>query len=206
MGPHNNTLWKKSYLITSCILNRRYRLEDSTQYSTPQGWILIFCDFYKLLLAVWMLGAGINFLLFNVIKISVGRLRPNFIAMCQPYTNVTNAKDCLINNSNYFFPGDLFKCNKTNDMNNPRIVDGRCSFYSGHSALSIYFAVFIIVCFFLFFWGFCGWEWVAIYIPCHFPLLSCHFLTYLFPSYGGKIRCVRGRNGRRIVAALTSAN
>lgn len=101
-----------------------------------------------------MLGAGINFLLFNVIKISVGRLRPNFIAMCQPYTNVTNAKDCLINNSNYFFPGDLFKCNKTNDMNNPRIVDGRCSFYSGHSALSIYFAVFIIVCFFLFFLGF----------------------------------------------------
>nr|CAD2166118.1 unnamed protein product [Meloidogyne enterolobii] len=94
---------------------------------------------------VWMLGAGINFLLFNVIKISVGRLRPNFIAMCQPYTNVTNAKDCLINNSNYFFPGDLFKCNKTNDMNNPRIVDGRCSFYSGHSALSIYFAVFIIL-------------------------------------------------------------
>lgn len=94
---------------------------------------------------VWMLGAGINFLLFNVIKISVGRLRPNFVALCQPYTEITNAKDCLINNTNYFFPGDLFKCNKSNDMNNPRIVDGRCSFYSGHSALSIYFAVFIIL-------------------------------------------------------------
>jgi hypothetical protein len=101
---------------------------------------------YFFFLAVWLLGVGVNFFLFNVIKISVGRLRPNFVSVCQPYTEITNTKECLINNSDYYFPGDLFKCNKTN-VNHPRIIDARCSFYSGHSALSIYFAVFIIVYF-----------------------------------------------------------
>ncbi|KAI6184745.1 AcidPPc domain-containing protein [Aphelenchoides bicaudatus] len=77
------------------------------------------------------LGLCMNFMLYNLVKYSCGRLRPHFFDVCRP--NV----DCK--------PGtyvDSYFCTGPNDR---LIRDVHLSFYSGHAATAFYYATFLTV-------------------------------------------------------------
>ena len=81
-------------------------------------------------------------------KKTIGRLRPNFLDVCQPDTNPYSK--CNSNgepNSMYLVPGNQFKCTSENKH---ELQDSRLSFPSGHSATAVGFILRLSFVLFLF--------------------------------------------------------
>ena len=77
-------------------------------------------------LCAFFIAVGIVEIITTILKNMVGRLRPNFIAVCQPIypTNMTYS---------YMHP---YYTNGCKDENDPTTMDARMSFPSGHSSMS----------------------------------------------------------------------
>lgn len=74
-------------------------------------------------------------------KVIVGRLRPNFIDVCQPDVN-PYTQLCAFKNKTFLIPGIDFKCTAA-DVDN--VEESRLSFPSGHSSLSFYSMIYLIL-------------------------------------------------------------
>uniref|UniRef100_A0AC35TJB0 AcidPPc domain-containing protein n=1 Tax=Rhabditophanes sp. KR3021 TaxID=114890 RepID=A0AC35TJB0_9BILA len=77
-------------------------------------------------------GIGILFALLNTAKITIGRLRPHFLAVCMPNVDIRN---CL--------PNTFITEYVCTNPDTKKVKDSRVSFPSNHSAFSFYTAVFI---------------------------------------------------------------
>ncbi|CAF0799989.1 unnamed protein product [Brachionus calyciflorus] len=72
-------------------------------------------------------------------KVIVGRLRPNFMDVCKPDVNPYTQ---LCHNRTYLEPGIDFKCTALDPAN---VDESRLSFPSGHSSLSFYSMIYLIL-------------------------------------------------------------
>uniref|UniRef100_A0A914EKT5 Phosphatidic acid phosphatase type 2/haloperoxidase domain-containing protein n=1 Tax=Acrobeloides nanus TaxID=290746 RepID=A0A914EKT5_9BILA len=77
----------------------------------------------------------LTYILTDLTKISVGRLRPHFLAICQPNVNLTSCQ-----NSEIFV--DTYKCL---GLNPSKILEARQSFWSRHSSLSMVSSTFAVL-------------------------------------------------------------
>lgn len=80
----------------------------------------------------YLFGAAASQSLTDIAKYSVGRLRPHFIAVCDPDWGRINCSAGYI--ENYICRG-----------NPQKVKEGRLSFYSGHSSFSMYCMMFIAI-------------------------------------------------------------
>ncbi|XP_043832821.1 phospholipid phosphatase 1 isoform X3 [Dromiciops gliroides] len=78
----------------------------------------------------FMFGAAASQSLTDIAKYSIGRLRPHFIAVCDPDWTKLNCSDGYIEN---------VPC----QGNSAEVNQGRLSFYSGHSSFSMYCMLFL---------------------------------------------------------------
>ncbi|XP_053824875.1 phospholipid phosphatase 1 isoform X3 [Vidua chalybeata] len=81
-------------------------------------------------IGTFIFGAAASQSLTDIAKYSIGRLRPHFIAVCQPDWTRINCSLGYIEN---------FTCNG----DKAKINEGRLSFYSGHSSFSMYCMLFV---------------------------------------------------------------
>jgi len=81
----------------------------------------------------FFVGVCVNQLMVDVAKYSIGRLRPNFIAICKPSVGYKSCQDV----SGYVTD---FTCNGNNSH---AISEAQMSFYSGHASLCFYAAWFL---------------------------------------------------------------
>ncbi|XP_041280497.1 phospholipid phosphatase 1 isoform X1 [Pyrgilauda ruficollis] len=81
-------------------------------------------------IGTFIFGAAASQSLTDIAKYSIGRLRPHFIAVCQPDWTRINCSLGYI--ENFTCHGDKAK-----------ISEGRLSFYSGHSSFSMYCMLFV---------------------------------------------------------------
>jgi phosphatidate phosphatase len=88
----------------------------------------------------FLFGLLVNSLVTVSVKLSVGRLRPNFLAVCKPPTNpyTTHCSDT----QTYIIPGVDFNC--TNQAQ-AEIDEARKSFPSGHASTTFYNIIFLIL-------------------------------------------------------------
>ncbi|KAK7824074.1 hypothetical protein U0070_019760, partial [Myodes glareolus] len=80
-------------------------------------------------IGTFLFGAAASQSLTDIAKYSIGRLRPHFLAVCDPDWSKINCSDGYI--ENYICRGNAEK-----------IREGRLSFYSGHSSFSMYCMLF----------------------------------------------------------------
>ncbi|XP_067424688.1 phospholipid phosphatase 1 isoform X2 [Emydura macquarii macquarii] len=81
-------------------------------------------------IGTFIFGAAASQSLTDIAKYSIGRLRPHFLAICQPDWTRINCSLGYI--ENFSCQGDKVKVN-----------EGRLSFYSGHSSFSMYCMLFL---------------------------------------------------------------
>lgn len=74
-------------------------------------------------------------------KVIVGRLRPNFIDVCKPDVN-PYTQLCGLNNKTFLIPDIDFQCTNLDKAN---VEESRLSFPSGHSSLSFYSMIYLIL-------------------------------------------------------------
>ena len=90
-------------------------------------------------LIVFLFGALASQFLTDIAKYSIGRLRPHFISICQPYQIDIL---CPANSHVYRYIED-YSCDRNASLD--MIKDARLSFMSGHSSFSAYAMVFTAV-------------------------------------------------------------
>lgn len=94
-------------------------------------------------LVFFLFGLQANIILTLVGKLTTGRLRPNFLAVCKPESDPYATYCALANRtSDYLVPGVNFRCLST-DLKS--IDESRKSFPSGHSSTSFYSMFFVIM-------------------------------------------------------------
>ncbi|KAG7490916.1 hypothetical protein JOB18_044753 [Solea senegalensis] len=81
----------------------------------------------------YVFGAAASQSLTDVAKYSIGRLRPNFLAVCKPVWDRINCKS-----GGYI---ENFTCTGDNFL----VDEARLSFYSGHSSFSMYCMLFLVL-------------------------------------------------------------
>ncbi|XP_034026484.1 phospholipid phosphatase 1-like [Thalassophryne amazonica] len=81
----------------------------------------------------YLFGAAVSQSLTDIAKYSIGRLRPNFLAVCKPVWDQINCKAGGYI-ENFTCTGDKFL-----------VEESRVSFYSGHSSFSMYCMVFLVL-------------------------------------------------------------
>ena len=110
-----------------------------------KSWKMMSNELYKL-----MFGFCLCMLLTDVCKFSIGRLRPYFITICKPDLHDVCYDDEEIHISdNETYYGDYFyqkyvdgdTCTDNKDL----LKEARLSFVSGHSSISFYTAMFLII-------------------------------------------------------------
>ncbi|XP_024132104.1 phospholipid phosphatase 1 [Oryzias melastigma] len=80
----------------------------------------------------YLFGAAANQSLTDIAKYTIGRLRPNFLAVCKPQWDRINCKTGGYV-ENFTCTGDPFL-----------VKESRLSFYSGHSSFSMYCMIFLV--------------------------------------------------------------
>lgn len=101
----------------------------------------VICMFHGL--SLFILGISLTLCLTEIGKRWIGRLRPHFIAVCQPDLSKLNCTTTGLTGNVYnaIYTGDNF-CTNTNIS---KIKEARLSFPSGHSSYSCYTMLFLIV-------------------------------------------------------------
>ncbi|XP_054706124.1 putative phosphatidate phosphatase [Uloborus diversus] len=84
---------------------------------------------------VFLFGACVSQLTTDIAKYSIGRLRPHFLQVCNPFPNCTSISDPHAYITN-------FTCLSTDQH---RLRESRLSFPSGHSSFSAYTMVFAVI-------------------------------------------------------------
>ena len=127
-------LWIISCLLTFTIV-----------FLSHKSWKMLGDGFYKL-----MLGFCLCLLFTDVCKFSIGRLRPYFITICKPYLHdVCYDDEVIYTSDNETYYGDYYyqkyvvgdTCTDNKDL----LKEARLSFVSGHSSISFYIAMFLII-------------------------------------------------------------
>uniref|UniRef100_A0A8D0DXD5 Phospholipid phosphatase 3 n=1 Tax=Salvator merianae TaxID=96440 RepID=A0A8D0DXD5_SALMN len=77
-------------------------------------------------------GCAISQSFTDIAKVSVGRLRPNFIAVCQPNFTMINCSQGYI---------EEFECLNTDEN---KVQEARKSFFSGHASFSLYTMLYLV--------------------------------------------------------------
>lgn len=98
----------------------------------------VFGDIYSII-GIYLLGAVVTDLFTNIGKITIGRLRPNFLDVCQPYINPYK-EVCDGEKYTYVVPGKDFLCRSSKK----EYTESMRSFPSGHASMSFYPMVRII--------------------------------------------------------------
>ena len=113
-----------------------------------KSWKQLLDSLYKLIL-----GFSLCMLITDVIKFSLGRLRPYFLTVCNPNLEDVcyQVEDEYIegdDDSDYYYPEVIHlkyvveeNCTGNSDL----LKEARLSFVSGHSSISFYIAVFLII-------------------------------------------------------------
>lgn len=94
-------------------------------------------------LSLFLLGISLTLCLTEICKRWIGRLRPHFIAVCQPDLSQLNCTTETLTGVyfNAIYTGDTF-CTNTNTA---AVKEARFSFPSGHSSYSSYCMMFLII-------------------------------------------------------------
>lgn len=98
----------------------------------PIGNVYINCGMF-------LLGLVITNTLTNITKLMIGRLRPNFLEICKP---IDNPYTTYCNSKTYLIPNKDFQCGNTDFK---EVNASRKSFPSGHTSLSFYSMIFLIL-------------------------------------------------------------
>lgn len=89
--------------------------------------------------AVFMFGMAADCVLTEMLKYSVGRLRPHFFDICKPTFGHTNCSAYVWPQIHYV---EKYEC--TNNVDPKLLKDSRLSFPSGHASVSVYSALFTV--------------------------------------------------------------
>lgn len=123
-------------------------------YRRKYSYKLLFCKNKSILVprAVGNCFAVIGMYLFGLVstgivtyigKKTVGRLRPNFLDVCDPQIDIFKTLcDTDDSGKTFLLPNKDFMCNPDNAH---KVKESRLSFPSGHSSFSFYFAIFLIL-------------------------------------------------------------
>lgn len=142
--------------ILACFELVNFYLKRRSQ----RNWVKLGSRFYHVSM-YFLYGMWSALLLCQIFKISVGRLRPHFLAVCQP--NVTCVHDQTIDAYNGDRYIEQYGCTTENDPKMAwRLLQMRHSFFSGHATIAMYAAVYLII-----------------YIQYHVVSKTCHFLKLL---------------------------
>uniref|UniRef100_A0A914XK94 Phosphatidic acid phosphatase type 2/haloperoxidase domain-containing protein n=1 Tax=Plectus sambesii TaxID=2011161 RepID=A0A914XK94_9BILA len=123
-------LWEARRIRAGTYQPQVYRLKNFTLHRLVVR-LYIFCGYFAL-------GVCFNQVLTDIAKYTIGRLRPHFIAVCQP-ESIWEA-NCPTNQSHRYI--DNYKCTGNDEF---RITDSHLSFYSGHSSFSFFCAVYTVL-------------------------------------------------------------
>ncbi|XP_043821114.1 phospholipid phosphatase 2 [Dromiciops gliroides] len=119
---------------------------------------------YKVL-GTYLFGASVSQSLTDLAKYMIGRLRPNFIAVCDPDWSRVNC-------SGYVQPEAVCRGSPAN------VTESRLSFYSGHSSFGMYCMVFLA----LYVQARLCWRWARLLRP------TVQFFLVAFALYVGYTR------------------
>ncbi|XP_036618244.1 phospholipid phosphatase 2 [Trichosurus vulpecula] len=119
---------------------------------------------YKVL-GTYLFGASVSQSLTDLAKYMIGRLRPNFLAVCDPDWSRVNC-------SGYVQPEAVCRGSPAN------VTESRLSFYSGHSSFSMYCMVFLA----LYVQARLCWRWARLLRP------TVQFFLVAFALYVGYTR------------------
>ncbi|OWF50673.1 phospholipid phosphatase 3-like [Mizuhopecten yessoensis] len=121
--------------VAGLILPTSSKTSDNENHdgpgSSPSRMTLYLCAVYNVILP-FMFGGALEFLARGIAKYSLGRLRPHFLAVCQPDQSSFNCSTGYIEN---------YKCTGDVDV----INQARLSFPSGHASFSVYSMLFLIL-------------------------------------------------------------
>jgi len=96
---------------------------------------------------VFLFGLAVNQMITDVIKYSIGRLRPHFMSVCQPNISAFDESVCGSDLEPKYITE--FECLGGevvgNDPTDYRVKDARLSFLSGHASMSTYAMLFAII-------------------------------------------------------------
>ena len=98
----------------------------------------LFIELYRIL-GYFILGALFTLLTTEMAKFKIGRLRPYFLTVCDPDFTDTKCKD--EHGYNIFVEAGKYKCRGEEEA----VREARKSFLSGHTSLSFYTAIFLII-------------------------------------------------------------
>lgn len=144
------------FMLLTELSRTLYRRFKSTRSNALNEYIIRFCGSRTLVLGeqtgnllinfiYFMFGNAVNSIITNIGKITVGRLRPNFLDVCQPdrnpYTTYCSSQLNGYNGKTYLYPGVDFKCMQSDPK---QVNDSRKSFPSGHSSSTFYAMIFLI--------------------------------------------------------------
>ncbi|CAD5214397.1 unnamed protein product [Bursaphelenchus xylophilus] len=106
-----------------CLRTRKLTTDDSE--------VALNHRIFRLLHTVLALAFGAvgNYLLYQVVKFSFGRLRPHFFDVCRPDVSACR-------------PGDYVETYKCSGTNMKAVRDAHLSFYSGHASTAFFYATF----------------------------------------------------------------
>ncbi|KAJ1347916.1 hypothetical protein KIN20_003096 [Parelaphostrongylus tenuis] len=77
------------------------------------------------------IGAACMYVVINLTKVTIGRLRPHFLDVCKPKDLVCSKNEYIIN----------YQCTGDESL----VLEARKSFFSGHSAISMYASTFAVL-------------------------------------------------------------
>jgi len=103
------------------------------------GHVSVFISDWYSYTKIFALGATTTVLLTSTGKLTIGRLRPHFLAVCQPDIVMNNGTCGTINNPAYV---TSYTCL---GRDQEKVHDSRLSFPSGHSSASFYSMVFTVM-------------------------------------------------------------
>ena len=106
----------------------------------------LFIELYRIL-GYFILGALFTLLTTEMAKFKIGRLRPYFLTVCNPDLTDAMCKDAygyniFVEPGNYTCRGEA---DATEEETNEAVREARKSFFSGHTSLSFYTAIFLII-------------------------------------------------------------
>ncbi|XP_015282919.1 PREDICTED: lipid phosphate phosphohydrolase 3 isoform X2 [Gekko japonicus] len=78
-------------------------------------------------------GCAISQSFTDIAKVSVGRLRPNFLAVCNPNITLTNCSKGYI---------EVYRCLNADES---KVQEARKSFFSGHASFSLYTMLYLVL-------------------------------------------------------------
>lgn len=123
-------------VITEIMSNRKVRTSGTFLFRPAPLWVLFL---YRSIID-FLFGCVASQLITDVGKYTIGRLRPNFIAVCNPVSlpDRNPIKDCSAFNHTYILD---YECAESKDD----AVASRVSFPSGHSSFSAYTMLYIAI-------------------------------------------------------------